>query len=270
MNYKLRTIRAFTLIELVVAVGLLSLVLSFSSVIFKVSIEAYRMAGANAEIMQKLRAITDQLNRDFKGIRKDAPLEILFEKDGFGVRHDGIAFLASGDFQSVRQYKYKKSATETAMKTVSGNVASIYYGQANGSNILVRKHKILTSDDTLDTLPILADVGDVNEFLKISLAEWNKPVNWTIRRSLDTAYPKDLVMYMAPGVDDLSVQVVKSISPGGTIYWGPEDANIVTGSSNNYSGDSFPKALKFSFRLYDSKGILEGGRPYTHIVYIGD
>ncbi|MBA7661929.1 hypothetical protein ES703_69949 [subsurface metagenome] len=49
--------RAFTLIELVVAVAILAMVLGFASVIFRVSIEAYRTAGANTEIMQKLRAV---------------------------------------------------------------------------------------------------------------------------------------------------------------------------------------------------------------------
>ena len=60
MNYKLRTNKAFTLIELLVAIGILAVVMSFASVIFRVSIDAYRTAIANAEIMQKLRAITNQ------------------------------------------------------------------------------------------------------------------------------------------------------------------------------------------------------------------
>jgi hypothetical protein len=32
----------------------------------------------------------------------------------------------------------------------------------------------------------------------------------------------------------------------------------------------FPVALKFTFRLYDSKGVIEGGREFTHIVYLED
>ena len=47
MNYKLRTNKAFTLIELVVAIAILAMVLSFAGVIFKVSIGAYRTAIAN-------------------------------------------------------------------------------------------------------------------------------------------------------------------------------------------------------------------------------
>ncbi|GAG60925.1 unnamed protein product, partial [marine sediment metagenome] len=32
----------------------------------------------------------------------------------------------------------------------------------------------------------------------------------------------------------------------------------------------WPKALKFTFTLYDSKGILEKSRTFTHIVYLGE
>ena len=99
--------KGFTLIEVVVAVGLLAMVIGFSSVIFKVSIETRRTAGANAEITQKLRAITDQLNRDFAGLRPDAPLMIWFEQDTSLTdpnRYDQIMFFADGDFQSTQLY----------------------------------------------------------------------------------------------------------------------------------------------------------------------
>jgi prepilin-type N-terminal cleavage/methylation domain-containing protein len=74
MNYKPRTNKAFTLIELVVAIAILVMLISFAGVIFKVSINSHRTAQATAEIMQKLRAITDQLNSDFKDFRKDGYL----------------------------------------------------------------------------------------------------------------------------------------------------------------------------------------------------
>jgi len=70
--------KAFTIIELLVAIGILAVVLSFANVIFKVSIGAYRTAIANAEIMQKLRAITNQLNTDFKGLRKDGEIFVVW------------------------------------------------------------------------------------------------------------------------------------------------------------------------------------------------
>jgi len=130
--------RAFTLIELVVAVGLLAMMLVFAGSIFKVSIGAQRAAGANADVMRKFRAITDQLNADFKGLRKDAPLLISFQLDpNTGERFDEIMFFADGDFQSTQTYDFGRSPVVPSFAPVLGlqhplasNIARIYYGQA--------------------------------------------------------------------------------------------------------------------------------------------
>ena len=57
--------KAFTLMEMVVALGILAIVMSFAGVIFRVSVDSHRLALANAEILQKLRAITEQLDCGF-------------------------------------------------------------------------------------------------------------------------------------------------------------------------------------------------------------
>ncbi len=66
--------KAFTLLEMVVALGILALILSFAGVIFRVSIESQRLALANAEIMQKYRTITTQLDEDFRGLCRDGEI----------------------------------------------------------------------------------------------------------------------------------------------------------------------------------------------------
>ena len=122
------------MIELLVAIGILAIVLSFAGVIFRVSINAHRTAIANAEIMQKLRAITDQLNTDFRDIRKDAPLMIWFFQDETDPdqRYDQIMSFTDGDFQSTQLYDYSVAPVVPAPTGVPirGNVARIYYGQA--------------------------------------------------------------------------------------------------------------------------------------------
>jgi len=180
--------KGFTLIEIVVAVGLLAMVIGFSSVIFKVSIETRRTAGANAEIMQKLRAITNQLNRDFAGLRPDAPLMIWFEQDTNSTdpnRYDQIMFFADGDFQSTQLYDYDATlgfkVPATTGTPVVGNVARIYYGQASVNSaspvnfiypwnqsdvkkrILGRRQHILTAVDMTATkhLDLWPDINDV-------------------------------------------------------------------------------------------------------------
>jgi len=346
-NNEQRAYRAFTLIEMVVAIALLSMVLGFSSVIFKTSIEAYRTAGANTEIMQKLRAITDQLNSDFKGLQKDAPLLIWFYQDT-GVsepnRYDQIMFFANGDFQSTGLYNGR---------TLVGNVARIFYGQAvvnrditvnfvppwweenEEKRILGRRQHILTADLTLIDFPNITDPvtftssfisqnNDAYEYDKISLAQWQMISN-------DSAYNNQVIdtcFYGRPGIDlegliawptlhmlmsegvgsfqiqwaywyvsgtnvecrwwpnsdpdgdpvtadsDFSAMNASQFgiyfnTPGGVnpaLYWyGPEGAKIQTGWT--FAG-FYPKALKFTFTLYDSKGIIRNGRTFTHIVYL--
>ena len=200
--------KAFTLIEVVAAIAILAMVLSFSGVIFKAGIEAYRVAGANAEIMQKFRAITDQLNADFKGLRKDAPLLISFSQDNTydPNRFDQIMFFANGDFQSTQLYDYGKSPVVPSVPPITGqehpiigNLARLFYGQAKSRDpydnqmkdpdeiyqqrqrILARRQHILTADSALARWP---DVNNVafsfsapaeNEWYehdRLSLSQW--------------------------------------------------------------------------------------------------
>jgi prepilin-type N-terminal cleavage/methylation domain-containing protein len=211
MNYELRTKKAFTLVELLVAIGLLAVVISFAGVIFRVSINAHRTAIANAEIMQKLRAITEQLDADFKGLRKDGEIFVIWsaspvpgagyqdnDLDGY-ERFDRIMFFADGDFHSYR-----------VNPMVRGNIARICYTLANKpSNVpgidpirparqkpqtrmLARTQRILTAD------PTLASIGDPNtftddlewylwnnyfEYEKITLDEW-KLISWTDKANM--------------------------------------------------------------------------------------
>ncbi|NVL91363.1 MAG: type II secretion system protein [Desulfobacterales bacterium] len=381
MNYKLRTNKAFTLLELVVAIAILAMVLSFAGVIFKVSIESYRTAIANAEIMRKMRAITDQLNTDFKDIRKDAPLLIRFRQNPANPsqRYDQIMFFADGDFQSTQLYDGNPPADPLipapAGQPVRGNVARIYYGQAgvnrtrpddfkppwqqqiNKKRVLARSQHILTSDPSI--FHWFADFNDFkmrevihnrypnNDFYehdRLSLSEW-KAVGWEDYRDqiipacfkkrpqFDIYDPNTFHKLMSESVGNFAVQWAYwdpgpdlSIPLDDQYRWFPsddpdglaappddshfllmdppdpdpvrtefgvsfntpgmrtsgwhriEDGYVIyrwpPGGYNRkpmtFSPDFFPDALKFTFTLYDSKGIIENGRRFTHIVYIGE
>jgi len=145
-----KTKNAFTLIELVVAISIVTMVLAFTSVIFKLSIDSYRTAAANAEIVQKLQAITQQLNADFRGQRwKPAGhIQLYTNPPAYTIRADTILFFANGDFQSINQYD-----SSSDKKTVAGNIAAILYAQNEQPNpisgspkekILLRRQTILT------------------------------------------------------------------------------------------------------------------------------
>jgi prepilin-type N-terminal cleavage/methylation domain-containing protein len=131
--------KAFTLMEMIVALGILAIVMSFAGVIFQVSVDSRRLALANGEIMQKLRAITEQLDADFRGLRKDGEVLAFWRaqrtQDYTGQnrnaeeafdRFDRIMFFADGDFQTYGTYG------PDPKKAVCGNMAWICYALANG------------------------------------------------------------------------------------------------------------------------------------------
>jgi hypothetical protein len=340
--------KSFTLIELVVAVALLAIVFLFAGVIFKVSINAYRTSVANAEIMQKLRAITDQLNADFKGLRKDGEIFVIWVAEPNSYeRFDRIMFFADGDFQSYG-----------SDPVIRGNVARICYMLANKPDnpnppirprsqepqkrILSRTQHILTADPCLPAFLFSGsdqdwfDWNNRREYEKMFLEEWKNMLLSDKRNALsvitdiivnisgdptvgsdawgaqvDPADPNTIHNLLCEGVGEFKVQGwyaagqrwVPEVDPNGdgdltdsdfflgsgqvpcVLYPYPHPPygfvslsgvfknNPFQGLLNEAHFNEIPglgRALKFTFTLYDSKGVIKEGREFTHIVYIGD
>jgi prepilin-type N-terminal cleavage/methylation domain-containing protein len=293
--------KAFTITELLVAVAVLAVTMTAVGGIFKMAIDSQRTAEATSEIMRNLRAITDQINADFKGFRPGPAAAIVFQVTDPNIvpdpniRSDRIVFFANGDFQSTRQYEYKKSTTENAFKTVVGNAARIWYGQSTEPNpsdpnedvrrkkLLLRRVQILTDDSRLidQTESNPYDGNDTREYDVRSMAEWrvfqqNEMPNdpnafdqWldllVSRPSVELADPNYIPMVMARGVDDFTVQFSGPL--GNRLNWWPSNQQVRAGNLV-YPGSY--DAIRFVFTLYDSKGILKGGRRFSHTVYLKD
>jgi prepilin-type N-terminal cleavage/methylation domain-containing protein len=288
MNNEQRTNKAFTLIELVVAIAILVMVISFAGVIFKVSINAHRTASANAEIMQKLRAITDQLNIDFKGFRKDGYLVLrseLLNRNEYGnspapadFRVDRLFYFSTGDSQSWKD------------TSVRSNITKVYFGHdsrsLNDTAFPVSKWS-LARDAKLIT-PGFSDI-DTNS---ISYAEFKANVVGTENEAQNLLMsgilidiqnnPDDVRELMCQNVGEIKIEWTNGVkAPGDMILWfglllpsgypvealgPPYIATWTPVTAEQY----WPKALRFTFKIYDSKGILKQGRTFTHIVYFGD
>jgi prepilin-type N-terminal cleavage/methylation domain-containing protein len=339
--------KAFTLIELLAAIGILAVILSFASVIFKVGIGAYRTAIANAEIMQKLRAITNQLNADLKGLRKNGEIFVVWvakpvpnanykdnDLDGY-ERFDRIMFFADGDFQS-----YKTNPM------VRGNVARICYMIARKGNVreqeqdrtkrvLARNLHILTADPSLADFPDTNSLSDAQwyewnnryEYDKISIEGW-KEIAWKNKMNMlsvmsditvgtsnvnesirgVTVEPSDansIHMLLCQGVGEFKIQGwndalkqwIPEVDPDGDgnladthfffadpnsvpgVLYPYPSSGVVTINNIDYPREQIDeahfnaipglgRALKFTFTLYDSKGIIKEGMTFTHIVYL--
>ena len=271
-----KLVRGFTISELLVAIGLLAVVLAASTTIFHYSIEAQRTAMATTEIMHSLRAITDQLNADFAGLRKDdAPMIMGFHGSlADSNRADSIVFFAAGDFQD-------------ANGVVRGNIARIYYGQAgmppdtnvvDPNKILVRKQVILAPAESSSTNEY--EPNSLSQLVNKYLAgDPNIPNSyiakhkWIVRPKIDPTNAGSISMYLAKDVNDFAIMYCyKTDITGGSINWRrPVNEKGYFGLIPRYSYfKQYPDLVKFTFTIYDSKGILKQGRKFEHIVYIGN
>jgi len=373
--------RAFTLIELMVAVGMLAMIIAFTSVIFRFAIDAHRVSVANAEIMQKARAITEQLNSDFRGLRKDAPLLIWFKQDDpidleqgeDPNRYDQIMFFASGDFSSYQLYNQSDGEPLEADEDIDnkaaiirGNLARIQYAHATNSNgddiedikrsdrLLSRRTHILYSNPEtglkLEPWPDFNNVDkkisdyyveDYYEHDTMLMADWKNPKSNNYS-TVEEIYEKEIIPKVFVGGhpridkadagtlhlllceevssfavqwaywdenedDDLELCWFPNDNPNGGssnndshfdidnienefgIYLNVSDVNDIDITekdwydisqfkkewdsfplADNYMISDFPSALKFTFQIYDSKNVIEGGKTFTHIIYLGD
>jgi len=280
--------KAFTLIELVVAIAILVMVISFAGVIFKVSINAYRTASASTEIMQKLRAITDQLNSDFRGLGKDGYLIIRSELQAGRAEYTNSA---PSDFRADRLFYFTTGDFQSWFSPDRSNISKVYFGHDRRSlydSFLPVSKWSLARDVKLVTpgLPLTdsnnvsyaefkanvpATVFDVNNLLisGVPIDIQNNPadvrglmcrnvgeikIEWTIGERA----ANDMILWWY-GLSRPSGYPVEELGPPYIAAWTPL-------TPKQY----WPRALKFTFKIYDSKGMLERGRTFTHIVYFGN
>jgi prepilin-type N-terminal cleavage/methylation domain-containing protein len=333
---------AFTLIELMTAMGLLAMAIGFAAVIFKVSINSYRTASANAQIIRKMRALTEQLEADFTGAVEGFPMLFRFEQDPNDDRFDQVMLLATGDFRSVQLYT--GGAPGEDGKPLWGNTARIHYGQAQQSSdpngqpgnlpprqrTLARRQHILTPDTDLEQWPEASDFaasfddtdpaggGYCNERYEhesLSVADWRNLDAGDWQELVDTAFTyrplvdmADELTYhklMCEGVSSFSVQWAWWDAAERALRWYPDNdpdgdpdtddsdfermngdfgvilnarraaefddwhtlaGGITSGTGHTFEAEFRPAALKFTFTVHDSQGVIDGGRDFTHIV----
>ncbi len=264
--------KGFTLIELVVALAILAIMMAFAGEIFRVSVGAQRLALANGEIMQKLRIITEQLDADFRGLLLDYGGSLGTRSASSGgqtVNQDAIAFFATGDFQSTHLYG-------TPGQPVVGNVASIFYGPASYTQFPPPQERLLLRRQTIlapGAPPATSDWQ--GEYYVASLEQWRVSPPFTdpnARVRLPTVDPNDpqkyMPLYLAKGVDDFTIYYADGTVQSGTGMLSWLRVEPGAGGAARTTEVLRPRAFKFEFTLYDSKGLIRGGRRFSHIVSV--
>ena len=332
--------RAFTLIEMVVAVAIMAVVVAMAGTIFRVGIQAYRLAMANAEIMRTYRTVIDQLNMDFRGLTKEGEIVAIWVAEADGQRRmDRIMFHATGDF-----YTYH------TVPPVRGNTARISYmlSRHDDRSALARaQHILVDSPDAFLDANDLYDPTDAvtdeelfewhnrHEYDNVTLKSWidipfEKKMNFISMIAdvngygstvdapnrgahIDLSNPNHqetgMHMLVAQRVDHFAVQGwlpheqrwYPIADPNGDGYLGDSDFRLTTNGTeidpndtlgliypkeswrsapsapedlHTYTADQFNnikglgRALKFTFKVYDSFGLIENGRTFTHMVFL--
>jgi prepilin-type N-terminal cleavage/methylation domain-containing protein len=334
------TRRAFTLIEMVVAVAIMAVVVVMAGTIFRVGIKAYRLAMAHAEIMRTYRTVVDQLNMDFRGLTKEGEIVAIWAAEADGQRRmDRIMFHATGDF-----------CTYHNVPPVRGNTARISYmlSRYDNQSVLARTQHILVDQpgaflDVNDLFDSTQDLSDEelfewhnrHEYDNVTLKSWidipfEKKMNFIsmiadvngygstvnapnrgahIDLSATSHADRGIHMLVAQRVDYFAVQGwlpneqrwYPIADPDGDGILEDSDFRLTTNGTEidpkdtlgmiypkeswrsapsapddvqTYTADQFNdikglgRALKFTFKVYDSFGLIENGRTFTHMVFL--
>jgi hypothetical protein len=153
------------------------------------------------------------------------------------------------------------------------------YMTVPSGQVLSRGQMILTADPSLPPL----DPNTLGEYCKMSFYEFRAEcqnifqtkLRWAggggILPALDLNREEDLVRYMAKGVSNFRIEYERWDDITRRFVWLAGSGTFVDSDhAARFYNKPGTRALKFSFRLHDSKGIIKNGRRFTHIVYIGD
>jgi len=335
--------RGFTLIELVVAVGILAMMLALGGVVFNVSIDTYRTTKANSEIIQTVRAVTDQLAADFRNLQKDG---YLFLRTKFYTFTPNDREKPPEYFQKSQAYFFSIGDFQSWFSNHASNIARIYFGHDTQSwfstdMAAVSKWRIVHDIKLLDPnqlAPPIADCAIIsyseckNDLTR--LEDWPNLLANSVAVDARPGYALNLQSLMAQNIGSVNIQWTDGtlyIDPNGysTLLWFGADlwgaalsrmagaSGIVQGIVEYAAIESisepvvhtlpagtmreqiyqilwspntiyehqtvkWPKALKFTLRVCDSRGIaktfieypalrtgiIREGRTFSHIIYL--
>ncbi len=218
----------FTIVELLVAVGLLAGIMAASGIVFHHAVKTQRTSSAINEIMLKAHAITEQLDKDFSEINEDTVIFIIWQavparddlldvidiEDPIGVpdryvRMDRLFFFSRGNFRTYDQVQWNDGAGQVT-GYLEGTDARIQYciGQEALSNdpadysddirnqLLAPSDRILVRSQHISTALPMLDSGSTVYFpFADSLGNFYSPEeNFyydNIKYEYDTIPPED-------------------------------------------------------------------------------
>ena len=284
----IRNKKAFTIVEMLIAIGLLVAMMAASVVVFRVAINAQQKASATGDYMRSIRSTSLQIQNDFSAIDLNAPFAIWFERNG----SDRMYFFANGKFEQL------SSGNLDPAQTVY-NYGSLFY-RTDGSTQLLRQFTpadryqdiitpSVTASDERDLLKGLLDavlLYDENNAATYGLLLNDQAAKFKVQILYGSEfgsvrwYPEDNPYPAASVAGDSDYDLmgdsfgvffnIAAASQG--LFYTPQDMDIrlIDGTGNlnapvNFPVGYKPAALKFTITLDDPDGRLEA-KTFTYIV----
>jgi prepilin-type N-terminal cleavage/methylation domain-containing protein len=260
--------KAFTIIELLVATALLAMMVAISSMVFSAAVKAYRTANATTEIMARMRNLTEELDTDLRGLRKEGEFILVWapspklNRDGTPLDEDKntipdqyisldrLFFFADVDAQT-----FTEQTTTTGTKTyISSNLARVCYSFGRDAadkragqeplgekRLFCRTQHLITGDANLPSFPDLSVAWNAMDFENKNFSLLKPPTTWpfeyqttTMQEWLDLSDPAN-ASYLAK-MDMLSLILDLRVGTSAITQGGPiVDLTSMTGVHNLFS-----------------------------------
>ncbi len=259
----------FTLTEMIVAVALLVELIMAVGQIFKNTGKAISLAQASSDVTSNVRSAQMQMDQDLAGLDRNGFLSIT--QIDTTNSSDQIVFTTTGNFTGY-------TSTANFSTSTSANEAIVQYDQATtggaGVNgILARQYKFLSTYSGVagTGLPGTNSPGTPGQ-IYASLATYETPAAivkpdpnpWIAATPVAGYYA--MMPTMMQGVSTFRVAWTDGTSTAGVLNW-----TAATSTPKIFSqGGTYPKAIRFTYTVTDSKNFLQGGRTYVHVVKVPD
>lgn len=199
--------KAFTIIELLVAMALLAMMVAISSMVFSAAVKAYRTANATTEIMARMRNLTEQLDMDLRGLRKEGEFILVWapspklRRDGFilddnsdaipdqYISFDRLFFFADVDAQTFTEQTL--NIPPGGSKRISSNLARVCYSFGRDAaniragqeplgekRLFCRTQHLFTGDADMPLFPDMSVAWDAADFENKNFSLLRPPTPW--------------------------------------------------------------------------------------------
>lgn len=279
--------KGFTIVEMLVAIGLLVAMLTVSVVVFRTAIGAQQKSVATGDYMRSIRSTTMQMEQDFSAIDLNAPFAIWFDRYG----SDRVFFFANGVFeqltsgnldatQSAYNYGSLFYTTDTTSDLLRQFVGANRYQDIltpsvnpdnERDNLLTLLNGVLTYDKTDPTTYGLLLNDQVATFkVQVLYGSEFGSIRWYPEEDPYPAIINDSD-YDAFGSDSFGVFFNIASTSTGDFYVAQDLALMLNDGTGNLNGPvNFavgykPEALKFTITINDPDGRLEN-KTFTYVV----